>query len=183
MGYHIGRVICLVVGSVLAGKGIASKFKNSKIGKKIIAKAKKIGYQVPKNTKLKMNLQLFAEKGSKPTGLTTYNPEFAARQMLDGGKVSVPILKTQIPKGTPNTFKPSSTIAEGFKYNFKINGRRIEIKWHSLDRVASVKYPGSHSGSGWTAQIKDGKKLLGVDGKFYTRANNLTHIPIKGGYK
>jgi hypothetical protein len=31
--------------------------------------------------------------------------------MLDGGKVSVPVLKTQILKGTPNTFKPSRTIA------------------------------------------------------------------------
>ena len=33
------------------------------------------------------NLQLFVEKGSKQKGLTTYNPEFAARQMLDGGKL------------------------------------------------------------------------------------------------
>ena len=30
-----------------------------------------------------------------------------------------------------------------------------------------MKYPGSNSGSGWTAQIKIGNKYLGQDGKLY----------------
>lgn len=46
MGYHVGRVICLVANSVLAGKGIASKFKNSKVGKKIINKFRDTGKKV-----------------------------------------------------------------------------------------------------------------------------------------
>ncbi|WP_167956187.1 hypothetical protein [Anaerosporobacter faecicola] len=36
MGYHAGRVVCLVVSAIKMGKGIAKKFKNSKVGKKII---------------------------------------------------------------------------------------------------------------------------------------------------
>ena len=47
---------------------------------------------------------------------------------------------------------------------------------------AAAKYPGSNSGSGWTAQIKVGKKVLGANGKFYKTPSNLTHIPLKGGY-
>ena len=180
MGYHTGRVICLVVSAILAGKGIASKFGKSKVGKKIITKAQKSGIKITKSTKMKYDLQIFAKQGNKSTSLTLYNPEFAARQMLDGGKVSASVLKTQIPKGTPNTFKPSSTIAKGYKYNFKINGTNIEIKWHSPDMKAAAKYPGSNSGSVWTAQIKIGKKVLGANGKFYKTPSNLTHIPLKG---
>lgn len=46
---------------------------------------------------------------------------------------------------------------------------------------AAAKNPGSNSGSGWTAQIKIGNRLLGLDGKFYRRPNILTLIPIIGG--
>lgn len=88
-------------------------------------------------------------------------------------------LQQMIPKGVKNTFKPSQTIKQGYKYNFKINGKKVEIKWHSPDANAALKYPGSNSGSGWTAQIKVGKKLLGQDGKFYNYPSNITHIPVK----
>ncbi|NBI31141.1 hypothetical protein [Chengkuizengella marina] len=60
-----------------------------------------------------------------------------------------------------------------------MNGQKVEIKWHSPDLDAKVKYPNSNSGNGWTAQIKIGKKLLGQDGKLYKKPNNLTHIPIE----
>lgn len=43
MGYHAGRVIAMVVTAISKGIGIANKFKNSKIGQKIISKSKKIG--------------------------------------------------------------------------------------------------------------------------------------------
>ena len=91
------------------------------------------------------------------------------------------MLRTIIPKDVPNTFVPSDTIKNGYKYNFSINGKKIEIKWHSADLNAAAKYPGSNSGSGWTAQIKVGKKLLGQDGIFYKKPRNTTHIPVKGG--
>ena len=100
---------------------------------------------------------------------------------MDGGTTSEEMLRTIIPKDVPNTFVPSDTIKNGYKYNFSINGKKIEIKWHSADLNAAAKYPGSNSGSGWTAQIKVGKKLLGQDGIFYKKPRNTTHIPVKGG--
>lgn len=101
--------------------------------------------------------------------------------MLDGGSVSESTLRTMIPDGTPNTFKPSSTIADGYKYSYNVNGTKIEVKWHSADLNAATKFSGSNSGNGWTAQIKVGNKLLGLDGAFYRKPNNLTHIPLIGG--
>lgn len=86
-----------------------------------------------------------------------------------------------VPKDTPNTFVPSETILDGYKYRFTINGQNIEIKWHSPDLNALKKYPGSNSDSGWTAQIKVGKKLLGQDGILHKKPTNSTHIPLKGG--
>ncbi len=41
MGYHTGRLICEVVLTIKAGKAIATKFKNSKLGGKLIKKFKK----------------------------------------------------------------------------------------------------------------------------------------------
>ncbi|WP_052953971.1 RHS repeat-associated core domain-containing protein [Clostridium sp. C8] len=121
---------------------------------------------------------------SGSTSLTGYNPQFAARQTLNGGKVSESSLKSLVPKGVPNTFKPSSTISDGYKYNFTANGTKMEVKWHSPDSFAATKFGNmSNSGSGWTAQIRVGGKLLGLDGNFYPRKNpsNLTHIPLIGG--
>ncbi|NUU62889.1 hypothetical protein [Paenibacillus agri] len=66
--------------------------------------------------------------------------------------------------GATNGFRPSSTIADGYKYNFEINGTKVEIKWHSPDANAASRFPGSYSGSEWTSQIKIGNKLLGQDG-------------------
>ena len=57
----------------------------------------------------------------------------------------------------------------------------MESITHSPDMNAAAKYPGSNSGSGWTAQIKVGRKLLGQDRSFYKRAGNFTHIPLKAG--
>lgn len=65
--------------------------------------------------------------------------------------------------------------------NLKLSGYKIKIKWHSPDANAAMKYPGSNSGSGWTAQIKIGNKYLGQDGKLYKdNKQNITHIPIEG---
>ena len=118
---------------------------------------------------------------SGSTSLTVYDTKFAVKQSLSGGKVSESSLKSLVPKGVPNTFKPSSTIKEGYKYNFTVNGTKMEVKWHSPDSNAAINYPGSNSGNVWTAQIRVGKKLLGMDRQFYKKANNFTHIPLIGG--
>lgn len=107
-----------------------------------------------------------------------YDARFGAQQMLENGQVSLNRLKSFVPEGTPNTFKPSSTIEFGQKYQFQINGSKIEVKFHSPDAVAAARFPGSTSGSHWTSQIKIDGKLLGADGQFYTKPGNVTHIPI-----
>ena len=113
------------------------------------------------------------------TTLTTYDPEFAAKGLLKGGKTSESALKSFVPKGTSNTFKPSSTIRSGYKYDFKINSKKIQVKWHSPDLNAARLYPGSNSGSGWTAQIKVGRKYLTQGGQFVKQnKSNWTHIPV-----
>jgi hypothetical protein len=110
--------------------------------------------------------------------LTVFDPVFAAKQTLKGGRVHADDLRRLIPDGTPNTFRPSSTIADGSKFRFNVNGKRVEIKWHAPDANAAARFPSSRSGSQWTAQIKIGNKLLGSDGVLYRRPSDLTHIPI-----
>jgi filamentous hemagglutinin len=83
-----------------------------------------------------------------------------------------------VPGGIPDTFKPSTTIPGGSKFKYEVNGTKVEIKWHAPDGVAAQKFPGSRSGAMWTAQIKIGKKLLGSDGRLYSKPSDLTHIPI-----
>jgi len=83
-----------------------------------------------------------------------------------------------VPSGTPNKFVPSGTIKHGFKYQFEHNGVKYEIKFHSPDANAAATFPGSRSGSQWTAQIKVNGKLLGSDGRFYISPSDLTHIPV-----
>jgi hypothetical protein len=103
-----------------------------------------------------------------------------ADQAIDRGKkIGKPVVLYN-PKFAANGFKPSATIADGYKYNYTINGTKIEIKWHAPDAKAAAKYPGSNSGSVWTAQIKIGGELLGQDGKFYSKPENITHIPVEG---
>lgn len=48
----------------------------------------------------------------------------------------------------------------------------MEIKWHSQDTNVAIKYPGSNSGSGWTAKIKVGNKLLTQSGRFVKKTKN-----------
>ena len=107
-----------------------------------------------------------------------FNPQRSAVEALNNGRIHVDDLKRLVPPGSPDNFMPSASITNGSKYNYMISGQKVEIKWHSPDVNAATKYPGSNSGSGWTAQIKIGGKLLGQDGKLYRKASNLTHIPV-----
>ena len=116
------------------------------------------------------------------TELVVYDPKFATKQLLESGTVSEYSLKSIIPNNVPNTFVPSSTITEGYKYKFSINDINLEIKWHSPDFRAASKYPGCNSGCGWTAQIKVDDYLLTQGGGFVIKPNNYTHIPLKGGF-
>lgn len=99
--------------------------------------------------------------------------------MLVGGETSEDLLMSIVTKGTPNIFVPTSTIKDGYKYNFSINGKKVEIKWHSQGLNAAIKYPGSNYGAGWTAQIKVENKLLTQSGRFVKKPQNFTHIPLK----
>lgn len=101
-----------------------------------------------------------------------------AKLFVQGGRTSSSTLRRFIPSGAKNTFKPSGSIKSGYKYQFKVGGVKFEVKWHSPDLNAAKKFPGSNSGSMWTAQIKVKKKLIGADGKLYSKPNNETHIPI-----
>jgi len=118
---------------------------------------------------------------SETTALAKYDPEFAARQLIDGDTIPVSNLEAMTPADVPNTFVPSSTIQEGYKYQFDINGVPVELKWHSPDLNAYRLYgSSSYSGTRWTAQIKIGDRLLGLDRMFYLKQQgNLTHIPIE----
>ncbi|ERI09031.1 hypothetical protein [Aneurinibacillus aneurinilyticus] len=87
-----------------------------------------------------------------------------------------------IPSNVSNTFKPTSTIVAGAKYEFTLaDGQKAISRWHSPDSVAASKYPGSVSGTRWTAQIKIGNKQLKTDGTWTKNQSlNEVHIPIKG---
>ena len=103
------------------------------------------------------------------------------RDIMSDGRIPLSKLQQMVPQGTPNTFGSvlGSRIAEGYKYKFSQNDKNFELKWHSPNPDAAIRYPGSASGSNWTAQIRMGKKqLLGADGKFYNSANDLTHIIV-----
>lgn len=149
-------------------------------GKGIVESGNRLGKMVKEGGTTNKMSKGISESGSN-TALTVYDPEFAARQMLVGGETSKDLLVSIVTKGTPNTFVPTSTIKDGYKYNFSINGKKVEIKWHSQDLNAAIKYPGSNSGAGWTAQIKVENKLLTQSGRFVKKPQNFTHIPLKGG--
>jgi hypothetical protein len=111
-----------------------------------------------------------------PTGGAVGTPP---TELLSGGKLKVSDLMDLVPAGTPNTFGPSGTIPHGFKFRFRVDGKNIEIKVHSPDANANQLYPGSNSGTTWTAQVKVGNKLLGQDGRYYNNPSNITHIPVE----
>lgn len=112
------------------------------------------------------------------TALTIYDPKFAAKQILSDGKTTETALKSLVPMDIPNTFKPSSTIEDGYKYIFNVNDTKMQVKWHFPDLDAKIKYPGCNSGDGWTAQVKIGNRYLNQAGDFVKRTDNSTHIPI-----
>ncbi|EAC3096404.1 hypothetical protein CFE90_13395 [Listeria monocytogenes] len=87
-----------------------------------------------------------------------------------------------IPKGTPNTFKTTDTLKNGAKYEFQLaDGQKAIIRWHEPDPIAAAKFPGSASGSRWTAQIKIGSKQVTINKGWTKKQNsNEVHIPIKG---
>ncbi|SFM60851.1 LXG domain of WXG superfamily protein [Psychrobacillus psychrodurans] len=105
-----------------------------------------------------------------------------AQNLLKNGEVSMSNLKSMIPSNIPNSFKPTDTITEGAKYEFILaDGQKAIIRWHSPDPIAASKYPGSASGSKWTAQIKIGNKQLKSDGTWTKNQSlNEVHIPIEG---
>jgi filamentous hemagglutinin len=110
-----------------------------------------------------------------PSGRAVGTPP---EELLSGGSLKVQDLMDIVPTGTDNTFIPSKTIVDGYKYSFSYNGVRYEVKIHSPDAVAASKFPGSNSGKQWTAQVKVNNKLLGSDGKYYNKPSDLTHIPV-----
>ncbi|WP_155814955.1 hypothetical protein [Bacillus coahuilensis] len=138
---------------------------------------------LPGGSAVKSGIKAGGALGSVAKGnsnaLAKYDVKFATSNLIRNGKISVDDLKSMIPKNTPNTFRPSETIKEGYKYKFEVNGQKVEVKWHSPDLNAKQLYPNSNSGNMWTAQVKIGKKLLGQDGNLYKKPNNLTHIPIQ----
>lgn len=95
---------------------------------------------------------------------------------ISNGRISESSLKSVVPQQSLNSFKKSPRISSGHKHKFRINGRQVEVKWHSPDSGAPK---GSNSQRGWTAQIKIGNKLLGIDGKLYKKPSNKTHIPVE----
>ncbi|QVX15943.1 hypothetical protein DB356_15160 [Pseudomonas congelans] len=113
---------------------------------------------------------------SKPAAF--FDTQASAKSFINNGRINISDLQRLVPPGTPNSFQPSATIAAGSKFQYKINGQNVEVKWHAPDASAAERFPGSNSGSGWTAQIKIGGKLLGQDGLLYRKPSNLTHIPV-----
>jgi len=121
-----------------------------------------------------MNLSARATGGA----LVRFDPVVAAQNSLTSGRVHVDALRRLVPHGSQNLFKPSPSITAGSKYQYTVNGIKVEIKWHAPDAIAASKFPGSTSGRAWTAQIKIGNKLLGIDGRLYLKPQDITHIPV-----
>jgi RHS repeat-associated protein len=120
--------------------------------------------------------------GQRITKLTRDEARDAVQGMLKKGEFGMDDLKSMIPDGVDNTFFPTDRIKEGQKYIFELaDGQKATIRWHAPDPEVAIKYPGSTSGTRWTAQIKIGNKSLGADGKWYKNQSlNIVHIPIEG---
>jgi hypothetical protein len=81
-----------------------------------------------------------------------------------------------VPRGTPNTFVPSARLPHGFKFEFRANGIRHEVKFHGPDPGAPE---GSNSASGWTAQTRIGNRYLRQNGTTTrNRTENAVHVPL-----
>lgn len=116
------------------------------------------------------------------SNIVVYNPQYATKQVLNGGRINESDLRKLVPQGATDIFVSSESIRQGYKYEFYANGTKVQIKWHSPDQQAALKYPNSNSGRMWTAQIKVGNKYLGSDGNFYRNPQqNITHIPVNIG--
>ncbi|MBC1987435.1 hypothetical protein HCJ71_09125 [Listeria sp. FSL L7-0478] len=102
--------------------------------------------------------------------------------LLENGELSLKDLKNMVPEGTPNTFKSTTRIPEGAKYEFVLSdGQKASVRWHGPDSEAAIKHPNSVSGSRWTAQVKIGNKQIKVDGTWTKNQGlNEVHVPIKG---
>jgi hypothetical protein len=113
------------------------------------------------------------------TDLVPYDPQFAVKQGLNvrDGTFDFDALRPMIPKDVPNTFNASPSIMSGEKYKFFINDVKVELKWHTPDSDAGMRFPGSNSGTTNTVQIKVGNKYLNQSGDFQRRPDNSTHIP------
>lgn len=103
--------------------------------------------------------------------------------LVHKGTVSESFLKWLTPKGVKNTFFPTENIRSGYKYIFKVDGVRVQLKWHAPDLNAASKYLNCNSGAGWTAQLQFGKKLLSTMGTLVNKPDNITHIPIISWFK
>ena len=101
---------------------------------------------------------------------------YGAGKLISSGVIFERDLLKLVPLGMENGFTPSERIEEGFKYETKFSGVRIQVKWHSPD-IGTPE--GSNSRTGWTAQIKIGGRFLKSDGTFTrNRRENDAHIPI-----
>lgn len=83
---------------------------------------------------------------------TTLATENAAQGVVSGGAINYGEFMGVIPKGTPNTWRPTANIRVGYKYEFAdTNGQNWAFRLHSPDSNAPV---GSYSRSNWTAKVE-----------------------------
>jgi RHS repeat-associated protein len=148
------------------------------LGDKLLKQAAKQGDEVAE----KIIKQLDKGTSNRIARLTRDEARDAVQGVLRNGEFGLDDLKSMIPDGVENTFKATDRIKDGQKYVFELaDGQKATIRWHAPDPEAAIKYPGSASGTRWTAQIKVGNKSLGADGKWYKNQSlNIVHIPIEG---
>ena len=129
----------------------------------------------------------------------------ALEKATQNGTTNPWYLKNIVPEGVDNTFKGKNFvdtikhlftpddlkdgIVKGFKYQFTDeNGKKVLIKWHSLDYKALKNFGPSGGGAGWTTQLSIGKDFLLPSGGIISWTRNLAddairaaiHIPITG---
>lgn len=115
-----------------------------------------------------------AETGT--TAIAKYDANFAVSQGLENGGFNFNNIRSMIPEGTPNTFKPAYGDE---KYLFKINDTKIQLKWHTPEFAGNAPF-GSNASLFNTAQIKVGNKYLMQFGGFSRNGySNFIHIPLK----
>ena len=102
--------------------------------------------------------------------------------ILKKGYFKISELKKLVPEKARD-IASKGNFEEIHKFRFKtLDGKRIEIKWHSEDYNAGVKYPGCISSKNWTAQIKVEKKFVKLNNDktitLVCHSQNKTHIRI-----